>query len=88
MESGMVFPETIQKETWRDVKISKEISDYFHDKFQTLLESFSDVSLDVPGRTSEAVHNIKLTDNRSIKVRQYNLPTALRSREKKNWRTY
>lgn len=40
----------------------------------SLLESCSDILTDIPGKTIQAIHTMKLTDDQPIKLNPYNLP--------------
>lgn len=78
-----LFQEIIQKETWRDVNISKNILIHYQDSFGSLLESFSDVPTDICGRTIQVGRSIKLTDDRPIRHKPYNVPLHYQESVKK-----
>lgn len=46
------LPSLCQKETWRQVKISKNLSDEQQTEVRAVLEDYKEVWSDVPGRTS------------------------------------
>ncbi|CAG5128067.1 unnamed protein product, partial [Candidula unifasciata] len=70
----IVLPALEPKESWKDVEISPSISQEYQHKFQQLLQKFPTTFTDIPGRTTQAVHTIKLVDDCPIKLRPYNLP--------------
>ena len=67
------------KESVQDVNINGELTQHQQHEVKRLLGNFSDVLTDLPGRTTLAEHDIKLTTDDSIRSRPYPLPHAMRS---------
>ena len=65
------------KEDWRDVQISDELSTSQRQEAQAVLEEFSDVLSGVPNRTNVAVHSIDTGDSAPIRCGPYKIPQKL-----------
>ena len=68
----------LQKETVRDVKVSKELSEQQQTDIHTLLEEYQDIFTDVPSITPLEEHRIQLTTSEPIRGKAYPLPHAMR----------
>jgi len=66
-----------QKETYRDVKVSKDLSETQRKEVMDLLEEYQDVFTDVPGLTTLGEHSITLTTNEPIHSKPYKIPHAM-----------
>ena len=66
--------ETEQKEFYSDVEISKQLTPEQQTEANHALENFKDILTDIPGRTTHIEHNIRLTTNVPVKVKQYPIP--------------
>ena len=64
-------------ETPNDVHISDELTDEQKQQVKDLLYEFSDVLTDRPGLTSSLFHDIKVTSEKPVRVRQYPIPYSL-----------
>ncbi|XP_033762635.1 uncharacterized protein LOC117344094 [Pecten maximus] len=62
------------KEGIQDVEISQDLSDEQRSEVRTLLEGYSDVLTDQPGRTVLAEHDIVTTTAEPVRVKPYPLP--------------
>ena len=65
-------------QTWKDVKISTDLNDDQQREVRQLLEEYSDVLTDIPGKTNLAECNIELTDDIPFRVKAYPVPYALK----------
>ena len=65
-------------QTWKDVKISKDLNEDQQMEVRQLLEEYSDVLTDIPGKTNLAECNIELTDDIPFRVKAYPVPYALK----------
>ena len=65
-------------QTWKDVKISTDLNEDQQREVRQLLEEYSDVLTDVPGKTNLAECNIELTDDIPFRVKAYPVPYALK----------
>ena len=64
--------------TWKDVKISTDLNEDQQREVRQLLEEYSDVLTDIPGKTNLAECNIELTDDIPFRVKAYPVPYALK----------
>jgi len=69
-------------ETVLDVHISPDLKEDQREELLKLLDEFSDIFTDLPGKTSVAEHRIQLTDDRPIRCKPYPLPHTLRDEVK------
>ena len=60
-----------QKETYRDVKISEDLSETQRKELMDLLKEFQDVFTDVPGLTTLGEHSITVTTDEPIHSKPY-----------------
>ena len=65
-------------QTWKDVKISTHLNEDQQREVRQLLEEYSDVLMDIPGKTNLAECNIELTDDIPFRVKAYPVPCALK----------
>ena len=65
-------------QTWKDVKISTYLNEDQQREVRQLLEEYSDVLTDIPGKTNLAECNIELTDDIPFRVKAYPVPYALK----------
>ena len=65
-------------QTWKDVKISTDLNEDQQRDVRQLLEEYSDVLTDIPGKTNLAECNIELTDDIPFRVKAYPVPYALK----------
>ena len=65
-------------QTWKDVKISIDLNEDQQREVRQLLEEYSDVLTDIPGKTNLAQCNIELTDDIPFRVKAYAVPYALK----------
>ena len=65
-------------QTWKHVKISTDLNEDQQREVRQLLEEYSDVSTDIPGKTNLAECNIELTDDTPFRVKAYPVPYALK----------
>ena len=65
-------------QTWKDVKISTDLNEDQQMEVRQLLEEYSDVLTDIPGKTNLAECNIELTDDIPFRVKAYPVPYALK----------
>ena len=70
---------TEQKETYRDVNISPELSADQKQEVEELLLEFADIFTDVPKVTNLGEHNIELTSSDPLRIKPYPIPFALRA---------
>ena len=66
-----------RKETYKDVKVSPNLSAEKKKQINELLWEFKDIFSDVPGRTDLAEHEIKLTSDRPVRSKPYPTPYNL-----------
>lgn len=64
-------------ETWKDVKISADLSTKQRKDVEDILEAHSGVLSGIPSRTTAAVHNIDTGDAQPIRSRPYKIPQRL-----------
>lgn len=72
------LPSLCQKETWRQVKISENLSEEQQTEVRAVLEDYKEVWSDVPGRTSLLEHKITLIQEQVVRTRPYKIPYSLR----------
>ena len=65
-------------QTWKDVKISTDLNEDQQREVRQLLEEYSDVLTDIPGKTNLAECNIELTDDIPFRLKAYPVPYALK----------
>ena len=65
-------------QTWEDVKISKDLTEEQRHEVRELLEEYSDVLTDIPGKTDLLECTIDLIDGEPFRVRAYPVPYALK----------
>ena len=68
-------------QTWEDVKISADLSEDKQREVKQLLEEYSDVLTNIPGKTNLAECNIELTDDIPLELRH----TPCRMLRKRRW---
>lgn len=66
-----------QSETYKDVKISEELSEAERKDVMDLLDEFQDIFTDVPGLTTLGEHSITLTTDDPIHSKPYPIPHAM-----------
>ena len=66
------------KESYADVCINGELSEDQQSQITTILESFSDVLTEVPGRTNLVEHKIPVTSDVPVRSRPYPIPYTCR----------
>jgi len=66
-----------QTETYKDVKISDELTDEQKKEVTDLLTEFQDIFSDVPGLTTLGEHSVTLTTDEPIPSKPYPLPYAM-----------
>ena len=76
------LPPIEQTETVNDVQIGQTGSDSNAAKVQELINGFSDVLTDLPGRTNLAEFSVHLTTSQPVKSKAYQTPYALRDKVK------
>ena len=74
--SNIVLPSLEKTETVSDVKVCNDLSDSQKCEVRTLLNDFSDLFSDVPGKTECVEHKIQLTNQVPIRLKPYPLPFA------------
>ena len=72
-----------QKETVKDVKLGIELTKIQLEEMMDTLVRYTEVFLDIPGKTEMVEHEIDLTDNNPVRSRPYPLPYALRENFKR-----
>ena len=83
------FPDCIsrnsnQTETWGDVQINSELTGKQKEQLTDLLQEFSDVFADVPGRTDLIQHDFSVKDGiKPVQMKPYRVPKALESEVQK-----
>ncbi|CAG2216072.1 unnamed protein product [Mytilus edulis] len=70
-------PVAVAKETLRDVHINEALKANETVKVQCLLDKFSHVLTDIPGRTNVLQHDIKLTSDDPVRFKPYPIPYAM-----------
>jgi len=68
---------TLQKETFRDVEISSDLSESQRQEVVDILEEFQDVFTDVPALTTVGEHSTTLTTDEPVHSKPYPLPHAM-----------
>ena len=66
------------KETWKDVKINRELSCEQTESVKQLLYEYRDILTDVPKVTTLGEHQINLTTDEPIRGKAYPLPHAMK----------
>ena len=69
---------SLQKETYKDVKISSKLTDQQRTDVQACLQEYQDIFTDVPSTTHLGSHEINLTTTEPIRGKAYSLPHAMR----------
>ena len=77
-ESTLEFAPIERKETHEDLKISPDLSNEQKEQVREVLEEFSDILSDIPGRVKDYEHEIKVTDHRPFRTKQYPIPLHAR----------
>lgn len=73
IKGGIGLPNTFRKEPWQDFDIAKDIPVEYQRIGPKMIESFSDIMSNVPGKTHVAEQKITHTDKTSVMVRQFRL---------------
>ena len=88
-DSGENFPDCIsrnsnQTETWEDVQINSDLTAKQKEQLTDLLQEFSDVFTDVPGRTDLIQHDFSVKDGiKPVQMKPYRVPKALETEVQK-----
>src|SRR5260221_14225331 len=72
------LPRSLQKETYRDVKLSLHLTPIQKSEAEKLLLEFADIFIDVPKVTHLVKHSIELTSDVPVRSPPYVAPHALR----------
>ncbi|XP_060071934.1 uncharacterized protein LOC132551808 [Ylistrum balloti] len=67
-------PTPVRIETVEDVQVSEELTPKEVTEVKSLLDEFSDVLSDVPGRTHLLAHEIRTTTNEPVRAKNYPIP--------------
>ena len=70
------------KETWENVELDPSLRPEQRQQVERLLEEYSDIFTDVPGRTQLIEHHFQTTSERPIHQSPYMLPESLKSKVK------
>lgn len=81
------LPPTVANETASDVQINKNLSQEEISKLREVLEEYSNILTDIPGKTNLGEHEIKLIDQTPVRQKPYPAPHALRDKIKKEVQT-
>jgi len=74
----IVHYNTIQKETYTDVKINPDLPKTQKEKLLQLLKEFQDIFTDIPKATQLEKHVIHLKDNEIVQCKPYPIPIHMR----------
>ena len=82
------FPDCIrnsnQTETWENVQINSDLTAIQKEQLTDLLQEFSDVFTDVPGKTDLTQHDISVKDGiQPVPMKPYRVPKALETEVQK-----
>lgn len=78
-----VIPSYEQKENKDNVKVNDQLSNEQCIEVKELLEQYTDVFSDVPGRTSILNHRIKVNDSKPVRSKPYPIPYAIQGEVEK-----
>ena len=81
--SQMELYNSERTETWRDVQVNPELSDYEKQKIYELLEEFQDIFSDVPTQTHLITHKIRLKSDEPVYSKPYKIPVHMVDRVNK-----
>jgi hypothetical protein len=77
-ENGnIVYPNTVETDTWKEVKINPELSEADQDRLRKLVEEYSDIFSDVPTPTNLIEFDIKLPEDEPFYTKPYRIPVHL-----------
>lgn len=76
-DQDIPFAALHQLETYRNVEVATTLNDQQKNQINKLLEEFSDVFSDVPGKTNVVECKKRLTTETPVKVRPYPIPFAI-----------
>ena len=76
-------PLLVAQEGLEDVVINDALKVSQKEEIKTMLQTFDDVLIDVPGKTSLIQHDVKLNSDTPVSKKAYILPYALRDKVKK-----
>ena len=79
----LIAPDGQGKETWRDVTIDPLVNSVRCQQIEDLLQKYSNIFTDVPGRTDLVQHHFETLSETPIRQRPYRLPKALKPAVKK-----
>lgn len=74
----ITLPSLTESETYKDVKVNKDLGQDQIGQVQDIMKSFAEVLTDLPGKTDLIEHKIKLLDKKPIRQRMYPVPYAMR----------
>ena len=77
-ECGIELPCIQSKEGYLDVKINEGLGDKQTGQMKNLLEEFSDILTDLPGKTDLIEQTIKLTTSDPVRSKPFPVPVAVR----------
>ena len=73
-EREFLPPTSIQTESTSDVHLAERLSEEQRSELRQMLDSFSDVLTDIPGKTTLVQHRIETTTSQPVRVRPYPVP--------------
>ena len=73
-EPRLELPALERTKSWRDVKISDDLTEAQQEDVKNLLAQFDDVLTDIPGKTNVLEHKIRLVEDKPIRTKQYPIP--------------
>ncbi|CAG5123601.1 unnamed protein product, partial [Candidula unifasciata] len=79
-EEQIQTPTVSSQSSWKQIKISQTLPPPERAKLINLLEEFSDIFSDIPGKCTAIKHHIRLNTNKPIKVKQYPVPEQYREK--------
>jgi len=79
MNGIFIAPNSIQKETIDDVKISNKMTVQQENDIRYMLMEFKDVLTDIPRRTSLVEHDIRMTTADPVRTKSYSVPYQMKA---------
>ena len=83
-EHLLEFTRLEAKETYKDVKISEDLTSEQQKEVRELICEFKEIFSDLPGKTNLVEHKIELTNDEPVRLKPYPIPYSVRESLKKD----
>ena len=74
------LPNTVQKETWRDVMVNPELPEKEQKLIWSLVKDYADIFSDVPTETNLLTYQLRVNSDEIVRLKPYKIPFSLVSK--------